>query len=45
MSDGPDLAWLAVLTLGAAALAGAMIFGVTRYGAWQDRRRHSRPTD
>jgi hypothetical protein len=45
MNEGPDLAWLALLTVGVAALAAVMIYALARYRNWQDRRRHSRPTD
>lgn len=45
MNDGPDLAWLTLLTVGVAVLAGTMIYALVRYRGWQDRRRRSRPTD
>lgn len=45
MNEGPDLAWLALLTVGVAALAAAMIYALAHYRNWQNRRRRSRPTD
>ena len=45
MSETPDLLWLSVTTLGVLVLGGMIFYSMTRYRAWQDRRRHSRPTD
>jgi hypothetical protein len=41
MNEGPGLAWLALLILGIAIWAGVLIYALTRYRAWQDRRRGS----
>ena len=44
MNEIPDLLWLAVTTLGVLSLGGMIFYAMSRYRAWQGKRR-SRPTD
>lgn len=37
--------WLIVLTVGVVLLGAVIGLSMTRYRAWQNRRRRSRPTD